>query len=48
MARLTDDAVSAGRVARAKNRAEVVRVFDAIQHHDQCRRCRVRVLDQIV
>ena len=35
--RLHDDAIDAGRIGRPKNRAEVVRILDAVEHHDQRR-----------
>ena len=41
--RLPDDAVRAGRVDRPQNRADVVRILDAVEHDDQRRRGRGRV-----
>ena len=45
---LTNHAVRAGRVDAAKDRAEVVRILDAVEHDEQRRRRRVRVANQIV
>ena len=37
MPRLSDDPVRAGRVDSAQDRAEVVRIFDAVEDNDQRR-----------
>jgi hypothetical protein len=42
VSRLPDHAVHAGRIGRPENRADVMRILDAIEHHDERRprRCR--------
>ena len=48
MARLTDDAVCARRVGAAKNRAEVVRILDTVEHDDEGGRRRLRIGNQFI
>ena len=45
--RLPDDAVGAGGVDRPQDRADVVRILDAVEHDDQ-RRARSRAVDEIL
>ena len=38
--RLPDDAIGAGRIDRPEDRADIVRILDAVEHDDQRRRRR--------